>query len=148
MTTTINITWHQPDERSQGREDSAWYTYQSQHDAVCTVSNGEREITVYADGEMRVTVYDNINGDDSMDSSTLRYCDQWREYGINNDAEIFEASENGLIDWVNNSWFDLYTNDHNVGEDGWLDSVNHSLSDAIEQATLLLSEDELWNGGE
>jgi hypothetical protein len=147
MTTTINITWHQPDERSQGREDSAWYTYQSQHDAVCTVSNGEREITVYADGEMRVTVYDNINGDDSMDSSTLRYCDQWREYGINNDAEIFEASENGLIDWVNNSWFDLYTNDHNVGEDGWLDSVNHSLSDAIEQATLLLSEDELWNGG-
>ncbi len=148
MTTTINITWHQPDERSQGREDSAWYTYQSQHDAVCTVSNGEREITVYADGEMRVTVYDNINGDDSTGSSTLRYCDQWREYGINNDAEIFEASENGLIDWVNNSWFDLYTNDHNVGEDGWLDSVNHSLSDAIEQATLLLSEDELWNGGE
>ena len=79
-----------------------------------------------------------------MDSSTLRYCDQWREYGINNDAEIFEASENGRIDWVNNSWFDLYTNNHNVGEDGWLDCVCDTLSDAIEQATLLLSEDEVW----
>ena len=144
MTTTINITWHQPDERSEGRDDSAWYTYQSQHDAVCTISNGEREITVYADGEMRVTVYDNLHGEDSMDSSTLRYCDQWREYGINNDAEIFEASENGRIDWVNNSWFDLYTNNHNVGEDGWLDCVCDTLSDAIEQATLLLSEDEVW----
>jgi len=148
MTTTINITWHQPDERSQGRDDSAWYTYGSAHDAVCTVSNGEREITIYADGEMRVTVYDNSNGEDSTDSSTIRYCDQWREYGINNDAEIFEASENGLIDWVNNSWFDLYATDHNVGDFGWLDAVCHTLTDAIEQATLLLSEDELWNGGE
>jgi hypothetical protein len=139
MTTTINITWHQPDERGRGREDSAWYTYQSSHDAVATISNGEREITIYADGEMRVTVFG---------ESILRYCDQWREHGITNDADIFEASENGRIDWVNNSWFDLYATDHNVGEDGWLNCVNHTLSDAIEQATALLSKDELWNDGE
>ena len=139
MTTTINITWEQPDERAEGREDSAWYTHSSAHDAVCTVSNGEREITIYADGEMRAIV---------DDDGTIRYCDQWSEHGITNDAEIFEASEDGRIEWVNNSWFDLYATDHNVGDFGWLDSVCHSLTEAIEQATVLLSEDELWNEGE
>ena len=138
MTTTINTTWHQPDERSQGREDSAWYTYQSQHDAVVTVSNGEREITVYADGEMRV--HFDLDGDIVV----VRYCDKFPENGINNDADIFEASENGRLEWVNNSWFDLYATDHNVGDAGWLDCVHHSLTDAIEQATALLSEDSLW----
>lgn len=140
MTTTINITWHQPDERSQGREDSAWYTYQSQHDEVVTVSNGERGITIYADGEMRVIVRD--------EDSIIRYCEEWTENGINNDAEIFEASESGRIEWVNNSWFDLYATDHNVGDFGWLNSVQHSLTEAIEQATALLSEEELWEEGE
>lgn len=140
MTTTINTTWHQPDERSQGREDSAWYTYQSQHDAVVTVSNGEREITVYADGEMRVHI------EQDGDIVVVRYCDRFPENGINNDAEIFEASEDGRLEWVNNSWFDLYATDNTVGDDGWLDCVHHSLTDAIEQATALLSHDELWEG--
>ena len=138
MTTTINITWHQPDEREQGREDSAWYTHSSAHDAVCTVSNGDREIVIYADGEMRVIVYG---------EEIVRYCDQWREYGITNDADIFTAHENGHIEWVNNSWFDLYATDHNVGDFGWLDCVCHSLTEAIWQATALLSEDELWDEG-
>lgn len=138
MTTTINITWHQPDERSQGREDSAWYTYQSEHDAVATVSNGEREITIYADGEMRV-----IMNDGEM-RTVVRYYDQFREYGITNDADIFEASEAGRLEWVNNSWFDLYTDSDNVGDCGWLDCVHHSLTEAIDHATALLSDEELW----
>lgn len=142
MTTTIKVTWHQPDERPLGREDSAWYTYQSAHDAVVTISNGEREITVYADGEMRVHI------DYDGDIVVLRYCDKWAENGINNDADIFEACEDGRLEWVNNSWFDLYASDDNVGDNGWLDCVSHSLTDAIEQATALLSEDELWQGEE
>ena len=150
MTTTINITWHQPDERPQGRDDAAWYIYQSAHDAVATVSNGVREITIYADGEMRVLVR---HSSDANDYSVLRYCEEWREYGINNDDEMSFAQDNYndelgnyRIEWVNNPWFDLYATDHNVGDFGWLDSVCHSLSDAIEQATVLLSEDELWRG--
>jgi hypothetical protein len=138
MTTTIYITWHQPDERSQGREDSAWYTYRSAHDPVVTVSNGEREITVYADGEMRIHI------EEDGDIVVVRYCDRLPENGISNDADIFEASENGRLEWVNNSWFDLYATDNTVGDDGWLDCVHHSLTDAIEQATALLSHDELW----
>lgn len=138
MTTTIDINWHQPDERSQGREDSAWYTYRSAHDPVVTVSNGEREITVYADGEMRIHI------EEDGDIVVVRYCDRLPENGISNDADIFEASENGRLEWVNNSWFDLYATDNTVGDDGWLDCVHHSLTDAIEQATALLSHDELW----
>jgi hypothetical protein len=46
-------------------------------------------------------------------------------------------SEEGLIEWVNNSWFDLYADDH-------LDCVQHTLSDAIASATELLADNEYW----
>ena len=146
MTTTINITWHQPDERPRGREDSAWYTYQSAHDLVATVSNGDREIDIFADGEMRVIVYGRDH--DPANPDTIRYCDRWEVYGITTDADISNAYDEGLIEWVNNSWFDLYATDQNVGDAGWLDCVQHSLTDAIEQAIALLSEDDLWEGEE
>lgn len=136
MTTTTTITWHLVDERPQGREDSAWYTYSSAHNAVCTVSNGDREITVHADGEMRVIVR---TGDGQDDYAIVNYCDDWEFFGISNDEDIVSAHDAGRIDWVNNSWFDLYTNDHSVGEYGWLNCVNHTLSDAIAQATAMLS---------
>lgn len=140
--TPINITWHQPDERSLGRDDSAWYTHQSSHDLVVTVSKGDREIDIFADGEMRVLVYERDH--DPANPDIIRYCDRWKLHGITNDADIFQASEEGRIEWLNNSWFDLYATDQNVGDGGWLDCVEHSLTDAIEQATVLLSEDELW----
>ena len=145
MTTTINITWHQPDERSEGREDSAWYTHSAdQHDIVATVSNGEREINIYADGMMRAHIaYNPDNWNEGHE--VVRYCDQWGD--IKNDADIFEASESGRIEWINNSWFDLYTNDHNVGENGWLDSVCHTLTDAIQSATEILTDEEMWDTG-
>jgi hypothetical protein len=114
MTTTINITWHQPDERSEGREDSAWYSYSADHhDIVASVSNGERTIHIYADGEVRVH---------------LAYND------------IFEMAEEGLIEWVSNSWFDLYAEGQ-----GWADCVQHTLSDAIESAVALLSDESIWD---
>ena len=138
MRTTIDITWHQPDERPLGREDSAWYTYQSSHDLVATVSNGDREIDIFADGEMRVHI------EEDGDIVVVRYCDKFPENGINNDADIFEASESGRLEWVNNSWFDLYATDQSVGDAGWLDCVQHTLTDAIEEAKALLSNEELW----
>jgi hypothetical protein len=142
MTTTINITWYQPDERSLGREDSAWYTYQSAHDIVATVSNGDREIDIFADGEMRIHI------EQDGDIVVVRYCDRLPENGINNDDELNVAVESGEAEFINNSWFDLYASDRNVGDQGWLDCVHHSLSEAIEQATALLSHDELWGGAE
>ena len=139
MTTTINITWHQPDERSQGREDSVWYSHSADHhDIIATVSNGERSIHIYADGEVRVHLaYDPADWKKGHD--VIRYYDQWKQYGIKNDIDIFQMSENGSIEWINNSWFDLYADNQ-----GWADCVNHTLSDAILSATELLTDSEAW----
>jgi hypothetical protein len=137
MTTTINITWHQPDERSQGREDSTWYSYSpDHHDIVASVSNGERTVHIYSDGRTRVHIpYE--AGDWSKGHHVLRYSDEWSAHNINNDKDIYEATENGLLDWINNSWFDIYADDH-------LDCVQHSLTDAIASAHELLANDEYW----
>jgi hypothetical protein len=140
MTTTINITWHQPDERSIGREDSAWYSHSADHhDIIATVSNGERSIHICADGEVRVHLAYNP-ADWSQGHHVIRYCDQWGQYEIKNDNDIFEMAEEGLIEWVNNSWFDLYAEKR-----GWSDCVNHTLTDAIASATELLTDPEAWD---
>jgi hypothetical protein len=140
MTTTINITWHQPDERSQGREDSAWYSHSADHhDIVASVSNGERTVHIYADGEQRVHLAYNPR-DWSEGHEVIRYCDQWAQYDLKSDYEIFEATESGRIDWINNSWFDLYAD-----EQGWSDCVQHTLTDAIASATELLADDGAWD---
>jgi hypothetical protein len=139
MTTTINITWHQPDERSEGREDSAWYSHSADHhDIVASVSNGERTVHIYADGEQRVHLAYNPR-DWSEGHEVIRYCDQWAQYDLKSDYEIFEATESGRLDWINNSWFDLYADDQ-----GWADSVQHTLSDAIESAVELLTDSKAW----
>lgn len=134
---TITIEWIQPDERPMGREDSAWYTYQSEHDLVAYITDGENTISVHADGEMRVLYYHDL-ANKVHDVSIIRYCDDWTDYEINNDAEIFQASEEGRIEWGNNSWFDLYTED---GEH--LDCVCHTLTDAIAQAVAILQEEKV-----
>ena len=139
MTTTLNTTWHQPDERSQGREDSVWYSHSADHhDIIATVTNGERTIHIYADGEVRVHIPYEVS-DWSKGHHVVRYYDQWAEHGINNDDDIFQASENGRLEWENNSWFDLYADGQ-----GWADCVNHTLTDAIASAVELLNDNEAW----
>lgn len=139
MTTTINITWHQPDERSEGREDAVWYSHSADHhDIVATVTNGERSIHIYADGEVRAHLaYDPT--DWKKGHHVIRYCDQWGQYDINNDFDIYKMSEAGSLDWVNNSWFELYAENQ-----GWWECAQHSLSDAIQSAMELLADSEAW----
>lgn len=141
MNNTIELTWAQPDERPEGREDSCWYTYQTENDPVVYVTKGDRTIEVCADGEMRVLVYHDPKNP-SAGQDIVRYAEDWAEHNINNDADVFEASESDRIEWGANSWFDLYAihNDRVFH----LDAVCHTLSDAIEQATGLLDEEEMW----
>jgi hypothetical protein len=141
MTTeTIKLEWAQPDERGQQREDACWYTFGHGHDLVVQVTRGERTVTVHADGEMRVVVYDDPT-DLLAGQEIIRYAEDWAQHKINNDAEVFQASEAGRIEWVNNPWFDLYS------EDGdHLDVVCHTLTEAIEKATKIINDDSdpLW----
>ena len=141
MNNTIELNWAQPDERPEGREDSCWYTYQTENDPVVYVMKGDRTIEVCADGEMRVLVYHDPKNP-SAGYDIIRYAEDWAEHKINNDADVFEAHESGRIEWDANSWFDLYAI-HN-GRAFHLVAVSHTLSDAIKEATEFLDEDEMW----
>ena len=138
----VQLSWIQPDERRFGREDSCWYVYgPAGHDLVLWVTRGDRTIGIYADGEMRVIVYDDPT-DLLAGQEVVRYSEDWAEHKINNDAEVFEACEAGRIEWANNPWFDLYSED---GEH--LDVVCDTLTQAIESATKIINDDtdEIWN---
>jgi hypothetical protein len=129
MTTdSIKLEWVQPDERTKDREDAMWYTISGTgHDLILYVTEDDRTIGIYADGAMDIRVYDKPNGSNIV--GRIRYEQDTAEHGLTNDATVFDAHETGRIEWVNNPWFDLYT------EDGdHIDVVCHTLSDAIEQA--------------
>lgn len=153
--TTVQMEWAQPDERSEGRDDPAWYTYADGHDLVVRVTKGDRQIGIYADGEMRIRVYRMESGNLEQ-QGVIRYFDQLGEYGIKNDTDLVDMTS---LPWVDgymdtygpnpqgfyygldhNSWFDLYTDDEH------LDCVHHSLTEAIEQAAKIVNDDldELW----
>lgn len=154
MSITINLEWSQADERNEKREDSAWYTFGHGHDLVVTVRQGERTISIYADGEMDMSVVEK-QGDEFQEIGRVRYCEQLAEFGITQDDDLWglEPVENeydlsgpnraGLYFRIHhNSWFDLYE-----GEDGeHLDAVCHTLTEAIELATKIVTDDtdELW----
>lgn len=92
---------------------------------VLTVTVNGESIEIHRDGEALLFfdpngVFGNVN--------VLRSPEEFAEafpYGIPSDEE--------LLDWRLNAWFDLYT-----PEGEHLDSVSHALSDAIESAKKLL----------
>lgn len=162
MTPTITIDFDQPDERPDGREESAWYTFSSTgHDSVLSVANGDRELAIYADGEMDIRVYRLVDGEIEEDYGRIRYCEDFADFGIRNDADLQAISSGdgsnagGLMlagpwihdgetlyfDFIHNSWFDIYTLDGDH-----LDVVCHELSEAIAEATKIVSDDgdDLW----
>lgn len=154
MTTTVNISWAQPDERDDGREDSCWYTYASMSDLVAHVTNGERTIGIYADGEMRIGVYSKVE-DEFVYHGLVRYCDELETYGVDTDNDLWGLpSVSGMFDLCgpntngfyyridNNSWFDLYEDSTGTH----LDCVCDTLSRAIEMATVIINDDsdEIW----
>lgn len=131
--TTIELQWAQPDDRRLGVEDPCWYTDGLGHTLVVWVTKGDRTIGIYADGEMDVRVYDKPNG--STEVGRIPHSGMFPMYGVITDKDVFEASEAGRIEWVNNPWFDLY------GENGeHLDAVCHTLTEAIEQATKIVND--------
>lgn len=159
MTTTIDMEWIQPDEREDKREDSCWYTFSGfGHDLVVTVRRGERAVSVYADGEMNIRVYEKTEGK-LVELGRIRHCDDLTDFDITTDSDLWGLphvdgymdmngpNKNGhYFEFVHNSWFDLY-----AGEDGeHLDAVCHELSDAISQATAIIEDnnDEIWKTSE
>ncbi len=129
-----------PSEVALDQTDPAFYSWTG-HDLVAIVKAGTQTIHVHCDGEMRFRIWPSKDARErNEDPETVRYCDQLEKLGIKNDSDLFAAEEEGQIDWVNNSWFDLYDPDSN---DGWLDRVHGDLVSAIDDAKMIVGHREL-----
>lgn len=108
------------------RTDAAFFVDGDGHTLIATVVTGDREVQVFADGEMRIDVYSNDEAAQAGDLSellgTIRTADDLEQYGIRTDDDI--ASER--LVWSNNAWFDLYDSDGTH-----LNVVSHSIEDAL-----------------
>ena len=151
----IVIEWLGTDLRDEGKADACWYVEGVSY-VICTVSNGKRSFEILVNGEMSVNYWEPlvrldgtlvygpaqlVDGESVTDTypyhERIRYSEDWDLTGCKNDADVFDASEKGMIEWDMNPWFEICS----TNEDEWWD-VAHDLTDAIAKAELLLLESE------
>jgi CRP-like cAMP-binding protein len=107
------------------RQDASFYTYDSGTQAVWEeVGN---PFYVVRCGEMRIHAV-NDNGSDVV----IRYTDQLEDFGVKTDEDLNEWSAKGeeVFEWVNNPWFEVYTDE----DPDFPSGVYDTLDDAIEFA--------------
>lgn len=122
------------------RKDPAFYVLDAnEHVYITEVSNPDknRTVFVYCDGMMRLNLWESVEARNmGLDPSVIRYTDDLLSYGIDSDKKLEEAEPR--IEWINNAWFDLYS------DDTWFDHVCHDIEDAVEIAKAYTIDDELW----
>lgn len=124
-------------------QDASWYVSSptETHEHVATVSVGDKTVMIYRDGVMRVHVWDNAQSRVAGDAPTVvRDTQGLDEAGIMTDAQLADAHDCDRVEWLNNAWFDLYSNDVEEGDDTWLDRVAHSLNEAVAEAKKWLDD--------
>ena len=122
----ITTEYHLPieDDNKKPMRDSAFFVGDYGHELVATVTDKVRD-----------------RGDDP---EVIRYVDRLLEAGLTNDELLAKANEEERLEWVNNTWFDLYADAPNDPEQGWLNAVHHDIVEAVEQAQALISDEETW----
>lgn len=142
---TITITRSTTEHEKMFCKDPAFYVWGAEgHQHTATVTFGLREIRVFCDGEMRINLWESKEARERGDApEVIRYCDRLNEAGIDTDEKLSKADEDGRIEWVNNAWFDLYAYGEGI-EDGWLDSVQFDLEEAILQASEFIENNDFW----
>jgi hypothetical protein len=110
----VEFVWYgrTPDGEHQ---ESVWWDRGS----VCYLTLGDVSVDIYVDGDTYIK--DNLTH--SFYSSSSEF-----PQDLSTDKELSEATLSQRLDWVNNSWFDLYAN----GEH--LDDVQHEADEAFESA--------------
>lgn len=110
-------------------EDAAFYCEGTGSAHVADVSLGDRQVSIYCDGTMRVMSL-------SEPYERYNYNGALIDAGFRNDAELFEAEQRRDIEFINNPWFDLYDEE---GEH--LDRITHTYSDALNEAMFILLDE-------
>lgn len=119
--TQHEVTYHIV-EPSHTQNDSIFYTGMG---LIATVTFQGFYVDVYCDGDTRANLLNEPQGEVV---STLYTPSDFINAGLDSDGVLMIANEQGLLDWVNNSWFDLYCD----GEH--LDCVTHDIREAIGSA--------------
>lgn len=120
---TYEITYKTPPVKNQN--DPSWYT-ETGHDWVCTVSDGTDTIHIFCDGILLI--------EDTQTLKQIKGLSDLYEAGVFNDEQLYYDSSSGKLNWLHNSWFDLYN------EEEWLDCVEYDLQEAIDVAKNILEE--------
>jgi hypothetical protein len=114
------------------RNDSAFYTFSAGTEVVWEEEGCD--FYVVRAGEMR------IHYSPDLESVTvIRYTDQLEEIGVHSDEDLekFSALGEEMFSWVNNSWFEVYTEK----DPDYFTEPLHDLEEAIEMAKTLKLED-------
>jgi hypothetical protein len=136
------ITREQSPHEREFCKDPAFYAF-SNHELVAKVSCGDRTISVYCDGELRLRVWESKEARiDNSNLEVIRYSDRLVSAGIDTDEKLQKALDEERIEYDNNPWFDLYANDESVGDQGWLNCVHFDVEEAILQASELITDEE------
>lgn len=115
----FSISYHLGASPDPAQQDAIFYTGFGR---IATVQYEGYVVDVFCDGETKANLLGSPQGEVV---STLYFPNDFESAGLNTDDALRLANKQELLDWVNNSWFDLYC----YGEH--LDCVSHNLSEAI-----------------
>lgn len=124
----VEAKYHIPFTPHRKQQDAIFYTGM---DCIATITCAGYAVDVYCDGETRANLLDKAEGEVA---TTLYTPSDFINAGLDTDDALRLANEQGLLDWVNNSWFDLYC----YGEH--LDAVHHELIEALAAAVAYVQE--------
>jgi hypothetical protein len=115
------------------------------YNTIATLTRGDREIYVTANGEMDLTIPNIVNGELTDEGATrIRYAGDLFAAGINDDIQFHQFVKTlGYAGWETyrmNPWWEIWA-DHDP--DGIV-SDSDNFYDAIDVATALLFDDEYW----
>ena len=107
-------------------QDSAFYTNDSSTEVVWD-NDPNKRFYVARSGEMRIHATK-----DGEHIEVIRYTDQLRDFGIEDDAAlaVWSAKDEEVFSWVNNSWFEVY--DSKDAE--WYSDPIHEFDEAVKFA--------------
>lgn len=123
----VEAKYHIPFTPYRHQQDAIFYTGMN---CIATITCAGYAVDVYCDGETKAHLF-NTEGEHI---TTLYTPSDFIDAGLDTDDALKMANEQNLLQWDNNSWFDLYC----YGEH--LDAVHHELIEALSAAVAYVQE--------